>query len=106
MSVAKTFPVFAASFAVIYVLSVYMNWAVVTYHPTLGEWEFLTQPPKSGPAMYWYGWIITSVLGATGLSIAALPLTGRFVPPAWLGWLVPLIVLIVLVYLFRTFFLR
>jgi hypothetical protein len=102
----KTFPVFSAAFAVIYVLSVQMNWALVTYHPRLDEWELLAQPAKSGPAMYWYGWIITSVLGATGVSLAALPLAGRFAPPVWLGWVVPFLVMIIFAYLFRSFFLR
>src|SRR5204862_8331523 len=30
---------------------------------------------RSGPAMYWYGWIATSLLSAAAVSLVALPLT-------------------------------
>jgi hypothetical protein len=106
MTIAKTFSIFAAAFAVIYVVAVEWNWALVTYHPRLGEWDFLAQPAKSGPAMYWYGWIMTAALGAAALSLAALPLMRRFTPPLWLGWAIPLLVMVIFVYLFRGFFLR
>jgi hypothetical protein len=106
MTIAKTFPIFAAAFAGIYVLAVQLNWALVTYHPRLGEWELLAQPAKSGPAMYWYGWLMTATLGATALSVLALPLTRRFTPPVWLGWVIPLLVMVIFVYLFRDFFLH
>jgi hypothetical protein len=106
VTITRVFPVFAAAFAVIYVLAVQMNWALVTYHPRLGEWELLTAPPKSGPAMYWYGWMMTAAIGAICVSLAALPLQGHLKPPIWIGWTVPLLVMGVFVYLFRSFFLR
>jgi hypothetical protein len=106
MTIAKTFSIFAAAFAVIYVLAVELNWALVTYHPRLGEWEAMVQPAKSGPAMYWYGWLLTSALGATAVSLAALPLTRYFSFPTWPGWAIPLLVMVIFVYLFRSFFLR
>lgn len=105
MSLFRVFPIFAAAFAGIYVVAVESNWALVTYHPRLGEWELLTRPAKSGPAMYWYGWIATSLLAAAGLSLAALPLTARWQPPVWIGWAVPLAIMLVFVYLMRSFFL-
>jgi hypothetical protein len=106
MSATRTLPIFAATFAVIYVLAVEANWALVTYHPRLGEWEWLTQPTKSGPPMYWYGWLGTAFLTASAVSLLALPLTRRWQPPAWIGWAVPLAVMVVFVYLMRSFFLR
>jgi hypothetical protein len=106
MSTYRVFPIFAAAFAVIYVIAVEANLALVTYHPRTGEWEWLTQPAKSGPAMYWYGWIGTSILAACAISILALPLTRRWQPPVWVGWAVPLAVMAVFVYLLRGFFLR
>src|SRR5215210_7071586 len=106
MSYSRVIPIFAASFAVIYVLAVEFNWAVVTYHPRLGEWEWLTKPAKTGPTMYWFGWIITAFVAAAAISLAALPVTGRWAPPVWIGWSVPLVIMFVFVYLLRSFFLR
>ena len=106
MSITRVFPIFAAAFAVVYVLSVELNWAVVTYHPRINEWEWLTKPSKSGPPMYWYGWLITSFLAASALSLLALPLTRRRQPPVWIGWVVPLVVMLSFLYFLRSFFLR
>jgi hypothetical protein len=103
---ARVFPIFSAAFAVIYVLAVQMNWALITYHPRLDEWELLAKPVKSGPAMYWYGWILTSTIGATAVSLAALPFQGRLRAVLWIGWAVPLLVIAAFIYLFRDFFLR
>jgi hypothetical protein len=106
MSIEKVFPVFAASFAVIYVLAVQNNWAAFTYHPKIGEWGWLVEPARNGPPMYWYGWLVTSTFGATATSLLAWPLVGRWSPQYWLGWLVPLVVMVVFCYLFRDFFFR
>jgi hypothetical protein len=106
MSITKVIPVFAAAFAVVYVLAVESNWALVTYHPRIGEWEWLARPSKSGPAMHWFGWLATSFLAASAISLLALPLTRRWQPPVWIGWAVPLAVMAVFVYLLRSFFLR
>jgi hypothetical protein len=106
MNCSRVFPIFAAAFAVIYVLSVEGNWALVTYHPRIGEWEWLAKPSKSGPAMYWYGWIATSLLAASAFSLITLPLARRWQPPVWIGWVAPLATILVFVYLLRSFFLR
>jgi hypothetical protein len=98
--------VFAAVFAVVYILAVERNWALVTYHPKIGEWEWLTRPSKNGPAMHWFGWLGTSFLAATGISLLALPLVRRWPPPVWIGWAVPLAVLLAFTYILRNFFLR
>ena len=52
MNMGKVFPIFAAAFAVIYVLAVEFNWALFTYHPKPGEWGWLVEPAKNGPPMY------------------------------------------------------
>jgi len=106
MRLAPVFPIFAAAFAVIYVCAVELNWALFTYHPRLGEWGWLAQAPKSGPAMHWYGWLATSALGATAVSLAYLPLARRWPPPLWLGWVIPLAVMASFLYFLRSFFLR
>lgn len=107
MSITRVFPIFAAAFAVIYVICVEANWALFTYHPRINEWEWLTRPAKpSGPAMYWFGWLGTTILAASAVSLLALPLTRRWQPPVWIGWAVPLAVMAVFLYLLRSFFLR
>ena len=108
----KTFPIFAAAFALIYVFSVEQNWALFTYHPKAGEWGWLVQSGRPGsgarpdPAMHWYGWLATSFLGACAISLAALPLVKRVSVPAWIGWAIPLAVMVAFVYLLRSFFIR
>ena len=106
MNLEKVFPIFAAAFAVIYLLAVAENWALFTYHPKLVEWGWLTQPARSGPPMYWYGWLATSVLGATAVSLLAWPFMRRWPAPFWIGWIVPLAVIVIFVYFFRDFFVR
>jgi hypothetical protein len=106
MKLEKVVPVFAAAFAVIYLLAVQENWALFTYHPKIGEWGWLAQPQKVGPPMYWYGWLATSVLGATATSLLSWPLLVRRSPQYWVGWTVPLVVMLVFCYLFRGFFLH
>jgi hypothetical protein len=106
MKFEKVFPVFAAAFAVIYLLAVAENWALFTYHPKLGEWGWLAQPARTGPPMYWYGWLVTSALGATAVSLLTWPVLRGWPAQLWLGWVVPLVVILVFVYFFRDFFLR
>jgi hypothetical protein len=106
MSKEKLFPIFAAAFAVIYVLAVQYNWALFTYHPKIYEWQWLAQPAKNGPPMYWYGWLVTSVLGAGAVSLVSWPLTRRGPALLWLGWIVPIVIVVIFVYLFRGFFIR
>jgi len=107
MKIERAFPLFAAAFAVIYVIAVEYNLALVTYHPKLKEWGFLTEQPKAGgPAMYWYGWILTATLGAGVVSLAALPILPRLKSFVWIGWVIPLLVMASFLYFLRTFFLH
>ena len=107
-SFTRVFPIFAAAFAVIYVIVEQQNWPAFTYHPRVGEWEWLRQSARAAnsPAMHWFGWIATTVIAAVAVSAAALPLTKGREPPVWIGWAVPLAVMVLFVYLFRNFFLR
>jgi hypothetical protein len=105
-NIEKTFPVFAAAFALIYILSVELNWALFTYHPKIGQWGWLVEPSRDGSPMFGYGWLVTAALGATGVSLITLPLLKNRPTQYWLGWTVPLMVMISVFYLFRGFFLR
>jgi hypothetical protein len=41
----------------------------------IGKVDFLWKPERRGPAMYWYGWMLTSLFGAAALaSIASIVL--------------------------------
>ncbi|MFL6798751.1 MAG: hypothetical protein ACJ8F3_15180 [Xanthobacteraceae bacterium] len=71
--------VFGVAYAVIYVICTEMNFPLLTYHPVTGDIGLLREAPKSGPAMYWYGWMLTSFLGAVvAAGFAAV------VPEVWL----------------------
>ena len=70
--------VFSVACAVIYVVSTELNLPLLTYHPVIGEVDFLWTPERRGPAMYWYGWMLTSLIGAVALGWIA-----SVVPEPW-----------------------
>jgi hypothetical protein len=70
--------VFGVAYAVIYVISTELNLPLLTYHPVIGEVDFLWTPERRGPVMYWYGWMLTSMLGALALAWIA-----SAVPEPW-----------------------
>ena len=61
--------VFAIATPVLYVICDMMNWPLFTYHPGTNRvdlgWAAAVQ--DQGPAMYWYGWTATTLLGAAVL---------------------------------------
>jgi hypothetical protein len=112
MNLIRSFPVFAivfaAAYAILYVVAIEYNLALFTYHPALEQFVFLVEKPKEGPAMYWYGWIATSTLGA--LAIAALV---SFVPAGWnrrvwsgWSWAIPAATMLFVAYMLRGYFMR
>jgi hypothetical protein len=112
MNLARSFPlfaiVFAAAYAILYVLSVEYNWALFTYHPALEEFAFLVEKPKEGPAMYWYGWMATSALGAFVVAAIVSWLPAGWAKRVWPGWswAVPVAAMLFVVYLLRRYFIR
>ena len=103
------FGVFAAVFAVLYVIAMELNIAAFTYHPRLMAFDIGTQPPRNGPAMYWYGWMTTAALGGMAAGLAAmLVLSRRLSAKLWLaiGWVVPAGAMVVAVYFMLPFFTR
>jgi hypothetical protein len=107
----KTFAVvFGFGTAALYVLCDLMNWPLFTYHPATNRLELFYAPPRKGegPAMYWYGWTATSLLGA-----AVLGLVATFLPehvtrkiPLALVWIVPILAIPLLFYSLMPFWTR
>ena len=100
--------VFSVVYSLTYLLAVKKNLALFTYHPALEEFGALVEPPRDGPAMYWYGWMATSLIAA--LIAAALT---RFIPERlagrlWSGWswAAPIASMLVFVYMLSGFFTR
>lgn len=94
--------VFGVSAAVLYVICDMAALPMFTYFPAIDEFVLGYAPPRrdEGPAMYWYGWIATTILGALVLGAAAALLPERLSSkiPLSLAWIVPIFLLPVLVY--------
>ena len=94
--------VFGVCFAILYVICDMAALPLFTYHPGTDRIDPGFAPPRrdEGPAMYWYGWIATSALGASVLGVLAalLPENIRMKMPAALAWIVPIVLLPVLFY--------
>jgi hypothetical protein len=107
-SLAVFVVVFAVVYAVVYVTAVLKNYALFTYHPALESFGLWVERPKEGPAMYWYGWLATSVIAALAAGIIASVIPERLAKRLWSGWswTVPLGVMIVFGYLLRGYFTR
>ena len=105
----RAFPVFSTVFAVLYVLAMNFNLALITYFPRTHEFGLLTARPtaESGVAMYWYGWLLTASLGSVAVAGIALLVPDRLAARVWSGWswLVPTVMVVVLVYILRGWFL-
>jgi len=99
--------VFAIAYAVLYFLSVEYNWALFTYHPAIEEFGWLVQKPRDGgPAMYWYGWLATSAIGAFVIAAVGAWLPSNTVNRLWthLAWAIPLAAMSAFVYILRGYF--
>lgn len=94
--------VFGVSFAILYTICDMAALPLFTYHPGTDRIDagFAKARPDEGPAMYWYGWIASSALGATvlGALAALLPASLRQKIPPALAWIVPVVLLPVLLY--------
>jgi hypothetical protein len=70
---------FGAVYAVMYTICTEANLPLLTYHPVIGELDPLWTPEKRGPAMYWYGWMLSALIGASAVALVATA-----VPERWL----------------------
>jgi hypothetical protein len=108
---SATFRTFATVFAmatpVLYVICDMQNWPLFTYHPGTNRVDlgWAAAVKDEGPAMYWYGWTVSTLLGAAVLGGLAtlLPASLTRKLPIALVWILPLAVLPVLVYSLKFF---
>ena len=100
--------VFAVVYAVAYVIAVWKNYALFTYHPVPGTLAMGVEKPHDGPAMYWYGWMATAAIAALGACLTASLVPERLARRVWSGWswACPVGVLFFFAYLLRGYFLR
>jgi hypothetical protein len=99
--------VFAIATPVIYTICEMRNWPLFTYHPGTNRIDlFWTAAVKDqGPAMHWYGWTATTLIGAAVLGLIATKLPESAVRkiPLSLVWIMPLAAVPVLIYALRFF---
>ena len=78
-----------------YILCEWFNLPLFTYHPGTNRVDFWWAAARSGegPAMYWYGWTLTTILvaGVVGVAAAMLPENIGKKIPLFLVWLLPLL---------------
>lgn len=99
--------VFAIAVPVIYVVCEMASWPLFTYHPATDRVDLGWTPAvrDEGPAMYWYGWIASSLIGSTVLGLIATMLPAGMVKkiPLWLVWVTPLLLIPILTYGLRFY---
>ena len=108
---STTFRTFATVFAIatpiIYTACEMQNWPLFTYHPGSNRVDlgWAAAVKDEGPAMYWYGWTATTLIGAAILGMLATMLPEKMVRsiPLSLVWILPVAALPVLVYSLKFF---
>jgi hypothetical protein len=111
LATSTTFRTFATVFAiatpVIYVICEMANWPLFTYHPGTNRIDLGWAPMvrDEGPAMHWYGWTATTLLGAAalGLLAAKLPESMTRKIPLALVWILPFAAIPFLVYALKFY---
>ncbi len=101
-------PAFAVAFAIFYVLAFTFNYTPFTYFPALNEIKLGVVPGSDtvGPPIFWYGWLVYSILAGLVGAAVALVLPAKLTEKAWslLVWLVPLVAIAYMSYEARHWF--
>ena len=99
--------VFSASFSISYLLADMYKLPIFSFYPatskiTLG-WSASTM--DDGPAMYWYGWLLSSLLVALTLSWLATLLPEKFARkiPLSIAWTVPIALVPIFLYTLKFY---
>ncbi|HYK80082.1 MAG TPA: hypothetical protein VEU95_10650 [Micropepsaceae bacterium] len=84
--------VFSLAAAIAYTLAYYFDWPLFVYDLTGGELRFFATT-ASGPAILWYGWLMTAILAGLVATLLVPPrLIERFLPD--LLWFVPAVLIV------------
>jgi hypothetical protein len=98
--------VFAAGVGLFYGLSDVYRWPLFSYYPATGNfaWGWVASNDNEGPAMYWYGWVATSVLLSTVLGLLVSRVSALRRLTSWhLSWVVPLAMVPVMAYTLKVY---
>jgi hypothetical protein len=99
--------VFSATFPVFYGWSDVGKWPLFSYYPAtcFMRWGWAPETDDDGPAMYWYGWLASSVIaaGLTALLVAVLPSNWRRQISVHCAWVVPLFMMPIMAYTLRVY---
>lgn len=99
--------VFSLTAPILYVLCEIFSLPLFTYHPATNRVDFGWAAGRSGegPAMYWYGWVATMLIGSTVLGWLATLLPERVIKavPLALIWILPILAMIPLVWALKPF---
>jgi hypothetical protein len=83
LAASSKFRTFAITFAVagtlIYLLCLFFNWPLFTFHPATNRFVFGWEASRSGegPAMYWYGWTATGSCRGSGRGLPCRAASGK-----------------------------
>jgi hypothetical protein len=101
---------FAVAGPILYLICLAWNLPLITYHPAMNRIDLGWTPARSGegPAMYWYGWTLTTLVSGTIVSLLAtlLPERMRRKLPLYLVWMLPILTVPLLAYSLRSFWLH
>ena len=110
MTLPRSFAVFAIIFAcvfsVLYFTAAAYNLALFTYDAATNEFFFLVRRTSLDLPMYWYGWIVTSAIGAFVAGALASFIPDQWAQRLWPGWswAIPMAVILAFCYLLRGYF--
>ena len=104
---ATSLSVFSAVFAILYGICDVERWPLFSYYPVTGRltWGWTPETADDGPAMYWYGWIASSLIGATvaALAVTVLPQRIRQMISPHTAWFIPLLMIPVMAYTLKVY---
>lgn len=108
--IERLFPLFGIAFALIYAPVMNNNWSLATYQPKQGIWQWGVHPGlEGGPPMYWYGFVLTSLVGALAVTLVAALIPDKIlarIPWPNMTWFLPLCAMIYIGYILSPYFTR
>jgi hypothetical protein len=106
LAASSKFKTFATTFSitgpVVYCVTQYFNWPLITFHPATGRlvWGYEAARSGEGPNLLWYGWTGTTLLIAAAFGLIAMMLPERISKkiPLALVWIFPILAIPYVIY--------